>query len=555
MIFFLVMPGLFGGFGNYFVPIFQGSPEVVYPRVNNFSILILLLSYLFLILSLISEFGGGTGWTLYPPLSTSFMTLSPSSTGNLIFGLIISGISSCLTSLNFWTTIHFLRSYYLILSSIPLFPWAFLITAFMLLLTLPILSGTLLLILGDLHSNTLFFDPIFGGDPIFYQHLFWFFGHPEVYILIIPAFGIISIIISGILQLIIFANQSMIFAMSSISLLGGLVWGHHMYTVGLESDTRAYFTGVTILISLPTGTKIFNWLFTYLSNPPLLHLRITSVFLSHLFLLMFTIGGSTGIILGNGAVDLGLHDTYYVVAHFHFVLSLGAIIAIFSGIILNGEKIVATKNLLLSSSCTLSLYHLHLIFIGILLTFSPMHFLGFNVMPRRIPSFPDSFHSWNSLSSIGSGITFLSFGPSVGGSVRIPSHMFPGSVHLVSSSATFRSSFASSSSRPNRTEPFGRGRWRERTRWRGKEPSMNGPFTSLYVPFGPFLGSFPRPAPFSPRFGPSPQARVLLSEWDGAVREGNGEGKDTAGGVGSSRLLTRSLHSSYVMWEGREEPA
>lgn len=420
MIFFLVMPGLFGGFGNYFVPIFQGSPEVVYPRVNNFSILILLLSYLFLILSLISEFGGGTGWTLYPPLSTSFMTLSPSSTGNLIFGLIISGISSCLTSLNFWTTIHFLRSYYLILSSIPLFPWAFLITAFMLLLTLPILSGTLLLILGDLHSNTLFFDPIFGGDPIFYQHLFWFFGHPEVYILIIPAFGIISIIISGILQLIIFANQSMIFAMSSISLLGGLVWGHHMYTVGLESDTRAYFTGVTILISLPTGTKIFNWLFTYLSNPPLLHLRITSVFLSHLFLLMFTIGGSTGIILGNGAVDLGLHDTYYVVAHFHFVLSLGAIIAIFSGIILNGEKIVATKNLLLSSSCTLSLYHLHLIFIGILLTFSPMHFLGFNVMPRRIPSFPDSFHSWNSLSSIGSGITFLSFGPSVGGSVPIP---------------------------------------------------------------------------------------------------------------------------------------
>jgi len=183
-----------------------------------------------------------------------------------------------------------------------------------------------------------------------------------------------------------------------------------MYTVGLESDTRAYFTGVTILISLPTGTKIFNWLTTYLGNPPLLHLRISSVFFSLLFLLMFTIGGSTGIILGNAAVDLGLHDTYYVVAHFHFVLSLGAIIAIFSGIIFNGEKIVGTNNLLLSSSSTLSLYHLHLIFIGILLTFSPMHFLGFNVMPRRIPSFPDTFHSWNLLSSIGSGITFLSFG-------------------------------------------------------------------------------------------------------------------------------------------------
>ncbi len=242
-----------------------------------------------------------------------------------------------------------------------------------------------------------------------YQHLFWFFGHPEVYILIIPAFGIISIIISGILQKIIFGNQSMIFAMSSISLLGSLVWGHHMYTVGLESDTRAYFTGVTILISLPTGTKIFNWLTTYLGNPPLLHLNISSVLFSLLFLLMFTIGGSTGIFLGNAAVDLVLHDTYYVVVHFHFVLSLGAVIAIFSGIIFYGDKIAGAKNLLLSSSSTLSLYHFHSTFIGILLTFSPMHFLGFNVMPRRIPSFPDSFHSWNLLSSIGSGITFLSF--------------------------------------------------------------------------------------------------------------------------------------------------
>merc|ERR1711997_1227668 len=409
MIFFLVMPGLFGGFGNYFVPIFQGSPEVVYPRVNNLSIIILLLSYLFLILSSISEFGGGTGWTLYPPLSTSFMSLSPSSTGNLIFGLLVSGISSCLTSLNFWTTILNLRSYYLTLKTMPLFLWALLIIAAMLLLTLPVLSGTLLLLVGDLHSNTLFFDPVFGGDPVLYQHLFWFFGHPEVYILIIPGFGVISIVISGILQKIIFGNQSMIFAMSSISILGSLVWGHHMYTVGLESDTRAYFTGVTILISLPTGTKIFNWLTTYLGNPPLLHIRISSVFFSLLFLLMFTIGGSTGVILGNSAVDLALHDTYYVVAHFHFVLSLGAVISIFSGITFNGEKILGSRNLLPSVSCTLSLSHFLLTFVGIVLTFSPMHFLGFNVMPRRIPDFPDSFHSWNFLSSIGSGVTLISF--------------------------------------------------------------------------------------------------------------------------------------------------
>merc|ERR1712084_216020 len=409
MIFFLVMPGLFGGFGNYLLVIFQGSPEVVYPRVNNLSILILCLSYFLLILSLISDFGGGTGWTLYPPLSTSFMSLSPSSTASLIFGLLMSGISSCLTSLNFWVTIQNLRSYSLTLKTMPLFPWALLITAAMLLLVLPVLSGALLMVLADLHSNTLFFDPVLGGDPVLYQHLFWFFGHPEVYILIIPAFGVISIVISGVAQKIIFGNQSMIFAMSCISLLGTLVWGHHMYTVGLEGDTKAYFTGVTILISLPTGTKIFNWFSTYLGNPPLLQLRTSSAFFGFLFLLMFTIGGSTGVILGNAAVDLGLHDTYYVVAHFHFVLSLGAVIAIFSGIIFVGEKIVGSKILLPSSSSTLSLYHLVLTFVGILLTFSPIHFLGFNVMPRRIPDFPDSFHSWNFLSSIGSGITFLSF--------------------------------------------------------------------------------------------------------------------------------------------------
>merc|ERR1711920_1119865 len=376
---------------------------------NNLSILLLFLSYLLAMFSFISEFGGGTGWTLYPPLSTSFMSLSPSSTAYLIFGLLVSGISSCLTSLNFWVTILNLRSYCLTLKTMPLFPWALLITAAMLLLTLPVLSGALLMVLADLHSKSLFFDSVFGGDPVLYQHLFWFFGHSEVYILIIPAFGIISIVISGISQKIIFGNPSMIFAMSCISLLGSVVWGHHMYTVGLETDTRAYFTGVTILISLPTGTKIFNWLSSYLGNPNLLQLRTSSALFALLFLLMFTSGGSTGVILGNAAVDLGLHDTYYVVAHFHFVLSLGAVIAIFSGIIFNGEKILASKNLLPSPSCTLSLYHLVLVFVGILLTFSPMHFCGFNLMPRRIPDFPDSFHSWNFLSSIGSGITLLSF--------------------------------------------------------------------------------------------------------------------------------------------------
>jgi cytochrome c oxidase subunit 1 len=358
MIFFLVMPGLFGGFGNYFAPIYIGSPEVVYPRVNNFSILILLLSYLLVILSIVLEFGGGTGWTLYPPLSTSFMSLSPSSVAYIIIGLLMSGISSCLTSINFYVTILNMRSYSITLNIMSLFLWSLLITAAMLLLTLPVLSGALIMILADLHSNTLFFDPIFGGDPVLYQHLFWFFGHPEVYILIIPAFGIISMIISSASLKIIFGNQSMIFAMSCISLLGSVVWGHHMYTVGLETDTRAYFTGVTILISLPTGTKIFNWLSTYLGNPPLLYLKTSSALFSILFLLMFTIGGSTGVILGNAAIDIGLHDTYYVIAHFHFILSLGAIISIFSVIIFNIEKIISSKNLLSLFSNNLSIYHL-----------------------------------------------------------------------------------------------------------------------------------------------------------------------------------------------------
>merc|ERR1711981_1438976 len=246
------------------------------------------------------------------------------------------------------------------LKTMPLFPWALLITAAMLLLT-------------------------------------------------IPAFGVISITISGVSQKIIFGNQSMIFAMSCISLLGSVVWGHHMYTVGLETDTRSYFTGVTILISLPTGTKIFNWLSTYLGNPSLLQLKTSSALFALVFLLMFTIGGSTGVILGNAAVDLALHDTYYVVAHFHFVLSLGAVIGLLSGIMFFQEKILGSNNFLPSSSSYNSIYHLVCTFFGILLTFTPMHFLGFNVMPRRIPDFPDYFNSWNYLSSIGSGITLISF--------------------------------------------------------------------------------------------------------------------------------------------------
>jgi len=405
MIFFLVMPGLFGGFGNYIMPVFLGAPEVVYPRINNISILILPLSYFITILCVAGEFSNGTGWTLYPPLSTSLMSLSPIGIDILLYGLLLSGISSCLTSINFIATIINMRCYSMTLSIMPVYTWSIYITGFLLLLTLPILTGALIMLLADLHLNAVFFDPIFGGDPVLYQHLFWFFGHPEVYILIIPAFGIISIVISGIAQIIIFGNQSMILAMSCICILGSVVWGHHMYTVGMESDTRAYFTAVTMMISLPTGTKIFNWLCTYLHNE--LHIRTCAALFALVFLLMFTIGGSTGVILGNAVVDIALHDTYYVVAHFHFVLSLGAVIAIFSGIMYFQEKITGTNNYLPTSTSLSERYHFIMTFFGILLTFTPMHFLGFNVMPRRIPDFPDYFNSWNYLSSIGSGITLI----------------------------------------------------------------------------------------------------------------------------------------------------
>ena len=266
------------------------------------------------------------------------------------------------------------------------------------------------MVLADLHYNTVFFDPLFGGDPVFYQHLFWFFGHPEVYILILPAFGLISMILSSLIQTVIFGNQSMILAMSCISILGSFVWSHHMFTVSMESDTRAYFTVVTMMISLPTGSKIFNWLCTYLNtNSSMLQIRTTTSFFITIFLLMFTLGGSTGVILSNSIVDIALHDTYYVVTHFHFVLSLGTIIAMFTGLIFFQDQLLPSQVSLSTSTSSISRYHLLTTFVGITLTFTPMHFLGFNIMPRRISDFPDYLNSWNYLSSIGSGITLISF--------------------------------------------------------------------------------------------------------------------------------------------------
>nr|YP_010213999.1 cytochrome c oxidase subunit I [Klossia helicina]UBN07449.1 cytochrome c oxidase subunit I [Klossia helicina] len=398
MIFFNVQPGLFGGFGNYFVPVLNAAPEVAFPRINSISLLLMPISYGCLLLSTASEFGGGPGWTLYPPLSTSLMSLSPLAVDVIVVGLALSGLSSFLSSINFLTTIFHLRSKGFTLGIIPFNSWAIILTSIMLISTLPVLSGALFMLVSDLHFNTLFYDPAFAGDPVFYQHLFWFFGHPEVYILIIPGFAIISQIISTSYNKVIFGNQSMILAMGCISVLGSIVWAHHMMTVGLEADTRAYFTAVTILISLPTGTKVFNWISTYMGS--MFGLSMSSSLFALCFVFTFTLGGTTGVVLGNAAVDIALHDTYYVIAHFHFVLSLGAILALLAGICSFQDTFLGRA---LSLNSIVMLFCL--VFItGILMTFIPMHFLGFSVMPRRIPDYPDNLNGWNYICSLGSGM-------------------------------------------------------------------------------------------------------------------------------------------------------
>lgn len=403
MIFFVVMPGLYGGFGNYFIPIYNGAPEVAFPRINSVSLLLLPISFGCVLLSTTAEFGGGPGWTLYPPLSTSLMSLSPLTIDVIVVGLAISGLSSFLTSLNFITTIFHIRAKGFALGCLVFNTWGIVFTAIMLVLTLPVLTGGLVMLLTDLHLNTQFYDPVFSGDPVLYQHLFWFFGHPEVYVLIIPAFGIVSQVISTNFSKLIFGNVTMILAMGCIATLGSVVWAHHMMTVGLEVDTRAYFTAVTVLISLPTGTKIFNWLSTYMGSNNKITMSSTLMALS--FIALFTLGGTTGVVLGNGAVDVSLHDTYYVVAHFHFVLSLGAVLALVTGFVFFQEAFFGRP---VASNSVLIMWLL--VFVaGVNLTFLPLHILGFNVMPRRIPDYPDSLNYLNSISSLGSLITILSF--------------------------------------------------------------------------------------------------------------------------------------------------